>query len=52
VEKAIQYLSGAGKTISMPESLREDHYTILTLEHLLLADGKFSLNTLLQLLLY
>jgi hypothetical protein len=35
-------------TISMPERLGEDHYTLLTSEHFLLTDGKFSLNTLLQ----
>jgi len=32
----------------MTDSLREGHYTVLLLEHLLLVNGKFGLNTLLQ----
>ena len=36
------------KTLSMTELLSEGHYTVLSLEHLLLVDGRFSLNTLLQ----
>jgi hypothetical protein len=35
-------------TLSMTDRLREGHYTVLALEHLLLVDGRFSLNTLLQ----
>ena len=35
-------------TLSMTDRFSESHYTILTLEHLLLVDGRFSLNTLLQ----
>ena len=35
-------------TLSMTDRFSESHYTILTLEHLLLVDGMFSLNTLLQ----
>jgi hypothetical protein len=35
-------------TPSITDRLSEGHYTILTLEHLLLVDGRFSLNTLLQ----
>jgi hypothetical protein len=35
-------------TLSMTDLLIESHYTSLTLEHLLLVDGRFSLNTLLQ----
>ena len=34
--------------LSTTDRLSESHYTILTLEHLLLVDGRFSLNTLLQ----
>ena len=30
------------------DRLSEAHYTILTLQHLLLVDGRFSLDTLLQ----
>ena len=36
-------------TLSVTELLSEVHYTVLTLEHLLLVDGRFSVNTLLQL---
>ena len=32
-------------TLSMTDSLSEGHYTILTLEYLLLVSGTFSLNT-------
>jgi hypothetical protein len=35
-------------TLSMNYRLSEGHYTVLTLEHLLLFNGRFSLNTLLQ----
>ena len=35
-------------TLSVTDCHSEGHYTVLTLEHLLLVDGKFSLNTLLQ----
>ena len=35
-------------TLSMIDLLSEIHYTILMLEHLLLVDGSFSVNTLLQ----
>jgi ankyrin repeat protein len=37
-----------GNTPSMTDRLSEGHYTILTLQHLLLVERKFSLNTLLQ----
>jgi len=32
----------------MTDRLGEVYYSIMTLEHLLLVDGRFSLNTLLQ----
>ena len=35
-------------TLSMTDRLNEGHYTVLTLEHMLLVDIRFSLNTLLQ----
>ena len=37
-----------GKTPSMTERLSEGHCTVLTLQHLLLVDRRFSLNTLLK----
>jgi len=36
------------KTLSMTDLISEGHYTTLSLEHLLLVDGRFSVNTLLQ----
>ena len=35
-------------TLSVTDLLSESHYTILTLEHMLLVDVRFSFNTLLQ----
>ena len=48
MDRANKGLSGAGKDTLHGDRLSEGHYTILTLEHLLLVNQLVNLNTLLQ----
>jgi hypothetical protein len=48
MDRANQGKSGAGKYTFYDQRLSESHYNVLTLDSLLLVDGRFSLNILLQ----
>jgi hypothetical protein len=48
MDRANEVISDAGKHTFYGQRLSEGQHDVLTLEHLLLVDGRFSLNTLLQ----